>query len=217
MALFGAMTAAIVVLAVMVIQDDASEAPKPTPTTTPVPTAADTPVPTRASSTTLYRYAAPQVDTVTLSGECFFVSFTSQRSDAWRCSVSSGLYDPCFPAPGSSVVVCPEDPRSSADDVVFRNVGDRPASSVATVTPWFIVLENGAVCSKLSTRQLPSSSAGRSVFGCKGGLLCTESQPGQPYWTTSCFNPRPFRFTKDRLRGFAPLDFLFQHPARDAR
>ena len=195
MALFGAMTAAIVVLAVMVIQDDASTPPTPTPsaTTTPtatsLPTATNTPVPTRASSTTLFRYAAPRVDSVTVNGDCFAASFTSQRSDAWRCTESSGLYDPCFPAPGSSIVVCPKDPRSSADDVVFRNVGDRPVPPVATVTPWFIVLENGAVCSKLSTRQLPSSSAGRSVFGCKGGLLCTESQPGQPYWTTSCFDP----------------------------
>ena len=196
MALFAAMTAAIVVLAVMVIQDDASTPPTPTPTATTTPTATslptttNTPVPTRASSTTLFRYAAPQVESVTLSGECFASSFTSQRSDAWRCSTNSVLDDPCFPALASSTVVCPNDPRTSADDVVFRNDGDRPVSSFAAVTPWFIVLESGDTCMKLSTRQVQSSSAGLSVFGCgPGGLLCTESQPGQPYWTTSCFNP----------------------------
>jgi hypothetical protein len=86
------------------------------------------------------------------SGSCFSGSETAERSDAWRCAVGNGLYDPCFSsaqAPG--LVVCPAAPWLSTGVTIRLTAplptaeANRAAPSVRT-QPWALELYDGSRC-----------------------------------------------------------------------
>lgn len=99
-------------------------------------------------------------------------SNVSNRADAFRCFLDSGVYDPCLRNPDvSTEYLC----TTGEDKVLIRNVrsDDSPSSSTTSPdesTPYFVTLTDGTACRM-------SSGAG------------PPSIPGYPYWYGSCEGP----------------------------
>ena len=71
--------------------------------------------------TQTYRYAPSAAEVVLPPSEensCWTGSIASGRLDAFRCSIGNLIHDPCFTY-GRETMICPLDPRTTADDVAF--------------------------------------------------------------------------------------------------
>lgn len=172
----------------LAVEADATDALIP-PTDVPTQQATGTPSAASSDGTEIMRYAPPELGSVEASGECFAGSLTSGRPDALRCGRLGAIYDPCF-STRSDVVVCPNDPRDEADDVAFHDRGQPILQPAGEATAWFVVLETGEACSRLSNPgQLPTTSFGETVYQCSpGDTLCSEASAGSPFWTAGCYD-----------------------------
>lgn len=108
---------------------------------------------------------------------CWTTSHSSTRSDAFRCSTGSLIYDPCFrdnfTSVDTSIVECPASPYeqpnryiADRDDLINENEGEKAHSDNIESVPWHIVLDNGVECSFLNGATI--STADRRVdYGCQ--------------------------------------------------
>lgn len=107
-----------------------------------------TPTETETSKTTVHRYEA-YIDArflplpeVSEENRCWTSSLASTRSDAYRCTRNRVISDPCFIHFHPDAMVCPNDPRKTSDDIVFKyNLTQLPPSLSSKDNIWFMVLE----------------------------------------------------------------------------
>ena len=111
---------------------------------------------------------ARMVTTLRAAGNCWTTSIASRRSDAFRCMVANGIYDPCFRI-NSRTVACPTN--------VAGNAGVRIALTKPLPRPnlgnardaWFMQLAGGVTCNIGTGTVLPGYP-----FYCTGNLVCSE-------------------------------------------
>lgn len=104
---------------------------------------------------------------------CWTSSISSNRSDAFRCSVEQSIYDPCF-KDSNDIIDCPLDPalksqrlfRLSLDSLAENN--NENIQEKSEIIPWFIVLHNRQRC-MLYTGVTDLVADRRIDFGCTKG------------------------------------------------
>jgi hypothetical protein len=208
-----AAAAVVVVIALVVAYGPRSAriGPGPAPATQPTPAPTSTTAPTSSTtaptSTTLViagtrtvtyePFTTTGIDprlTVTsqVTGTCIRYSRGTPERFYFRCFGSgSGIYDPCFAGPQSTMapLVCPSGPTSN--DVVEFTVtsvtADEPPSSSPTMTPWAMQLSSGQICLLVS-----AAWSGLGPYSCQPAASqpaaadCHIPAAAQPFWTTAC-------------------------------
>lgn len=104
------------------------------------------------------------------SGNCFEKSIAQPyRQDAFRCTVNSSIYDPCFANDKKDKIVCQMNPLI---DNVFTINFSQPLPIVGIIKnlqnnwAWFIELEDGTICSPY-TGTKPIIDKETATYGCK--------------------------------------------------
>lgn len=103
------------------------------------------------------------------AASCWTSSISSNRSDAFRCSVGNYIYDPCF-AGSSDIISCPSDPISKTL-TLFRLESEPPnynRNEKTEAIPWFIVLQNKQRC-EFYTGATDFIADRRIDYGCNKG------------------------------------------------
>ncbi len=104
--------------------------------------------------------------------DCWITSLSSNRSDAFRCSVGNGIYDPCFEDPigDESIISCPSEPYEE-DPMMFKMIS-RPHFDKETektdAVPWYIILKNKQTC-RFITGATTTIANRRLDYGCNEG------------------------------------------------
>ena len=128
----------------------------------------------------------------TLTGSCFAGSSASPRRDAWRCSATNEIYDPCFSGASADAgyVVCPEfglSPRS-VDRIDLTsplpssgNTGD---ASSGKGLPWRLLARPYAGYCSLVTGTRGSYRGRKISYVCGlGGSLVGKPNRSSRAWT----------------------------------
>jgi hypothetical protein len=111
----------------------------------------------------------------TVTGECFAGSLSSGRSDAWRCTITNELQDPCFAAGHvARYVLCPEGGPWSGKVMRLNLPHGLPAGQNNSEPPpttepaWAVELSDGARCRLLT-------GTGNIVADLRENYDCTDS------------------------------------------
>jgi hypothetical protein len=120
---------------------------------------------------------------------CFAPSIADPgNQNAWRCSTTAGIYDPCFAPPGQVNVrelLCGRDPWS--DFLLLSLSPPLPSSSTGVVPraafPWVLILSNGELCQLIQgTGELFDHTV--LYYGCDDGYASEPSTTSEP-WTVT--------------------------------
>lgn len=124
-------------------------------------------------------------------GHCWTGSISTQRRDAWRCTVGNEIADPCFSVSAkSSSVVCPQGPWShkgleiELEKPLPIHSGNHAKPSVK-LEPWALLLADGKRC-MIATGATTAIEGHRLDYFCVndrgGGLWGLPNRKSQP-WT----------------------------------
>jgi hypothetical protein len=101
-------------------------------------------------ATQVVRYTPKRPAGEPSEGDCWTRSAAADRDDAWRCSVGSAVFDPCFAlSEGAPEVVCAAEPATGATGFVVhlaRPLPVEPAPAAGTPAPWRFRLADGEQC-----------------------------------------------------------------------
>lgn len=105
--------------------------------------------------------------------DCWVTSLSSNRSDAFRCSVDNRIYDPCFEnATGEGgFIVCPGEPHEKNLEsfrIISRPEYNSEVDKGASV-PWYIILKNNQAC-RFLTGATTVVADRRLDYGCSEGI-----------------------------------------------
>ncbi len=125
----------------------------------------------KENATKVIKYVFPETLPENVkSGSCFDNSIAQPyRSDAWRCTAGSTIYDPCFSSESNkNKVVCQMNPLG--EDVFIINLTEPlPLSKKVEFKEnwaWFLELEDGTICSPY-TEKNPLINEEKAIYGCK--------------------------------------------------
>lgn len=134
------------------------------------PASAQTPVsPLTLSETNIVHFVpqAPAGDT--REGSCWSSSIAaSTRHDAYRCSVSNAIYDPCFTIPPNhDRLVCGADPALKTGGFLLKLIKPLPRTShvARRAEPWILKLADGSICEAM-TGTLPAVNGQPARWSC---------------------------------------------------
>jgi hypothetical protein len=123
------------------------------------------------------------------SGTCFARSAaTPARPDAWRCTISNAIQDPCFEnvMGNAKVLACAKAPWT-ADVTLLTLTAPLPENSasntpLAESLPWALELAGGQHCTLFTGATAPVAGM-RINYGCPGGVVVVgEVDRSQPVW-----------------------------------
>ncbi|WP_019588103.1 hypothetical protein [Deinococcus apachensis] len=110
-------------------------------------------------------------------GSCFATSAAApNRPDAYRCTASNAILDPCFaPLNDQTSLACSRDPWS-ANAILLTRSGPLPFNArlsaadpdYAQAMPWALELANGQRCTRMTGATAPVAGL-RINYGCPGG------------------------------------------------
>jgi len=106
-------------------------------------------------------------------GNCFASSLAVWREDAWRCTVGSVLYDPCFST--GEDVICGAHPTAPTVSFPLTLTEPLPAPEVSQDTgahAWLVELADGKVCEY-------ATGATSGVGDERINYFCPSPDPGQ--------------------------------------
>lgn len=123
-----------------------------------------------AFTTTVVAFEVPSVlPTEQKNGNCLSKSLATGRTDAYRCTVGTIAYDPCFATSQKNVVFCQMNPTVATSFLIKTTkalpVIAQPAS-LAENSVWFVKLKDGTICSPFTGTQ-PTINGMTGVYGCK--------------------------------------------------
>lgn len=107
------------------------------------------------------------------AGRCWTNSLAVWRADAWRCQVSSELYDPCFEVDDS--VICGASPVTATASFALLLTAPLPAPETPQDTTghaWLVELADGTVCGF-------ATGATGGVGGERINYFCPSQDPDQ--------------------------------------
>jgi len=159
-------------------------------------------------ATQIYRYEPSVPDDVLPRDDanyCWTSSFSSRRSDAFRCALENfvsyaRVCDPCFSIASMEIMVCPGDPRTDSDDIAFTFDASAilpnlyPQDNV-----WFMVVSE-MDCRGVSG-SLPDIMGKRYDFNCSQ-TYCTKPVQGPQGFVCDCLDPdtgRDKQYTVDAV------------------
>jgi hypothetical protein len=171
------------------------ESPGATTTTSSTPAGHNSPTPSVQAATQVKLFApiGPQglnaglTASQTLTGTCFGGSAKDPgRSDAWRCSPDSTIYDPCFTDPSNpGSLACAINPWSAS--VVMLQLS-RPlptqfqnSDATGTALPWALELTNGQHCLILGGATVTIAGM-RLNYGCPAGSVAGDPDRTASFW-----------------------------------
>jgi hypothetical protein len=123
------------------------------------------------SKTKIINFTVPDIlPTTSVAGSCSGISIAEPyRQDAFRCSVGSLLYDPCFTTKDSNLMFCQVNPVSGIP-VVIRLTKALPKIATSKIVQdnwaWFLKLSDGTVCSPFTATR-PNISGKTGYYGCR--------------------------------------------------
>ena len=137
------------------------------------------------------------------SGTCWTGSLADNRSDAWRCMVGYGIYDPCFASPdGRNGLLCIPAPWSRSLlhlrlqkplPSSFANHG-RPPQGL----PWAVELSTGGRCTML-TGPTPAVAGRRLSYACSNGDAYGGVSRRGGRWSVLFAKPHSSALTRVRI------------------
>lgn len=111
--------------------------------------------------------------TSTVRGHCWTSSIASRRSDAYRCMVGNGIYDPCFSI-DTKTVACPTNVAANSGVRVALTQPLPQANAGNVHNAWMMQLAGGATCNVGTGTTIP-----RYPFYCTGNLVCAAPARSQ--------------------------------------
>ncbi len=122
------------------------------------------------STSTYYFTPQTKVETAGIKdGADCWESISSNRSDAYRCSVGNLIYDPCFYQTTWNYADCPPSPTQHQIITIAKKAESGPTVNYEQnrpQIPWYIKLENGVGC-KFYTGATDFVADGRIDYGCE--------------------------------------------------
>jgi hypothetical protein len=123
------------------------------------------------------------------SGTCFARSVaTSARPDAWRCTISNAIQDPCFEnvMGDPKLLACVKTPWTPDVTLLTLSV-PLPETSASNTSlkeslPWALELADGKRCTLFTGATAPVAGM-RMNYGCPGGFIVVgDVDRSQPVW-----------------------------------
>jgi antitoxin (DNA-binding transcriptional repressor) of toxin-antitoxin stability system len=136
-----------------------------------------------ANSKTEVIHYLPSVPEKSVEGECWESIALSWSPEAWRCSASNSIYDPCLFAEDNQTIVCdvPDPQLEFGIDLTAPLPEPRSLSAYQKGSPWRLELANDVVCEPL-TGTLPPIQLEVS-YGCSDqSLIIGELQTGATWF-----------------------------------
>lgn len=123
---------------------------------------------------------ASRLPTVLRRGSCFTGSLAAARRDAWRCTVGSLIYDPCFKSARSRDLICVFAPwyRTAIRlrlTTALPRFGNRSIPTLQAL-PWALELADGRRC-RFLTGATAAVGTKRLNYGCKTGSAALWGYP----------------------------------------
>jgi len=191
--------AAVVVVVALVVAygpRSARTGPGPAPATQPTPAPTSTTSVIAGTRTVTYEpFTTTGIDprlmvTSHVTGTCIRYSRGEAERFYFRCfGTGSGIYDPCFAGPQSTIapLVCPPSPTSSdvVEFIVTSVTSDEPPSP--TMPPWAMQLSSGQICVLVN-----AAWSGLGPYACQPAASqpsasdCHTPAAVQPFWTAAC-------------------------------
>ena len=170
--------------------------PGPAPATQPTPAPTSTTSVIAGTRTVTYEpFTTTGIDprlmvTSHVTGTCIRYSRGEAERFYFRCfGTGSGIYDPCFAGPQSTIapLVCPPSPTSSdvVEFIVTSVTSDEPPSP--TMPPWAMQLSSGQICVLVN-----AAWSGLGPYVCQPAASqpsasdCHTPAAVQPFWTAAC-------------------------------
>lgn len=138
-----------------------------------IPAVPVTPVAPVGPATNIITFATPAVlPTIVKQGSCTAGSIAAaERKDAFRCSVGTINYDPCFTTDQANTVFCQMNPISPATTAfLIKSAKPLPKITLPDKIPdnwaWFVKLSDGTICSPITGPE-PIINGVAGVYGCR--------------------------------------------------
>ena len=197
-AVVGAAAAVVVVIALVIAYGprSARTGPGPAPATQPTSAPTSTTSVIAGTRTATYEpFTTTGIDpglmvTSHVTGTCIRYSRGEAERFYFRCfGNGSGIYDPCFAGPQSTMapLVCPSGPTSSdvVEFIVTSVTSDEPPSP--TLPPWAMQLSTGQICVLVN-----AAWSGLGPYACQPAASqpsasdCHTPTAAQLFWTAAC-------------------------------